>query len=332
MSAASRWAEADPVAVTRSHTFFLSSKKKQADGGAPTRSPCSPRDQANTSSRGDPLRPVRVGKRGTAKDLRLRPALVAALLPGLGHGDHVTLVSAGGRAPDTPATYSVGLPHFRRVGPDGGVSTDYSFSAGWARFREAHALMPDDTILFEALGGGGREGGGDAEGAAAAGSHHPSPPTPLLLGDSKLALRAAVVRGEPRVPAELRPWPRSGTVSVQPSAVAGSSMILFVPNDAFQSLFPDCGEAMLVDVAVVGEGGRGPPGRTWRVKVVRGGGNKTRCTHDFKHGRISAGWPALAREAFGGALQAGQTLELTRQGDRFGGPGPREVVMRVLDD
>ena len=95
---------------------------------------------------------------------------------------------------------------------------------------------------------------------------------------------------------------------------------------AFQALFPDCGKHMMVDVMV-----EGAQDRVWPVRLLRANSyQETRQPND-KSGLFSAGWPALW-EAFGGTVHPGTTLEMTRAGDRFGGPGPPVVDMRVVDD
>ena len=134
---------------------------------------------------------------------------------------------------------------------------------------------------------------------------------------SVLALRASVVRHQPD---HLRPWPRTGRVIVPPSALDSSR--LQVPTLAFQAFFPDCGVDMMVDVVV-----EGAPDRVWPVRLVRYQNNPAYC-HKTAH--LSAGWPALW-EAFCDTVHPGTTLEMTRAGDRFGGPGPRVVDMRAVD-
>ena len=127
----------------------------------------------------------------------------------------------------------------------------------------------------------------------------------------------SVVRHQPD---HLRPWPPTGHVIVHPSALNGWK--LNVPADAPQALFPDCGVDMMVDMVV-----EGAQDQVWSVRLARN--HLKRATSD-KTGYISRGWPAL-REAFGGTLHPGTTLEMTRAGDRFGRPGPRVVDMRVVD-
>ena len=128
-------------------------------------------------------------------------------------------------------------------------------------------------------------------------------------------------------------WPRSGTVKVLPSSVRPKSPYLPLPRAAFEALFPDCGAWMDVRVVLVdgeeGEGGEaGGGGRSWTVTVRRKPAPPGKSS--YRSGYLSAGWSALVREAFRGELEAGQVLELTREGDGQGGPGQAEVRVRVL--
>ena len=68
----------------------------------------------------------------------------------------------------------------------------------------------------------------------------------------------------------------------------------------------------------------------WPVRLVRNHSHKKTRQPNDKSGSLSAGWPAL-RDAFGGTLHHSTTLEMTRAGDRFGGPGPPVMDMRVVD-
>ena len=243
------------------------------------------------------FRPVRVGKRGMTVALHIPVAVVAALMPTLAPGDRVTLISAGDGAPGTPDTsYQVTFRQQELLFPSGSRSIQSRFGDGWTDFAADLALTSEDAIQFEPVG----EGGGVPD------------------DGSTLALRASVVR---HLPDHLRPWPRTGRVIVPPSAL--DSRTLQVPTLAFQALFPDCGVDMMVDVVV-----EGAPDRVWPVRLVRYQNNPAYC-HKTAH--LSAGWPALW-EAFCDTVHPGTTLEMTRAGDRFGGPGPPVVDMRVVDD
>jgi hypothetical protein len=242
-------------------------------------------------------RPARVNKEGVTKRLTLPVALVTALMPTLAPGDRVTLISAGDGAPGTPDTYhQVTFRQQELLHSKGYRSIQSYFKGGWPRVAAALALTPDDAIQFEGVG----EGGGVPD------------------DGSKLALRASVVRHQPD---HLRPWPRTGRAIVPPSAL-GRNLHLHVPALAFQALFPDCGVDMMVDMVV-----EGAQDQVWPVRLARN--HLKRATSD-KSGYISRGWTAL-RKAFGGTLRPGTTLEMTRAGDRFGGPGPRVVDMRAVD-
>ena len=165
---------------------------------------------------------------------------------------------------------------------------------------------------------------------------------------------AATLRVRIRRAEIVRAWPRSGTVKVPPSSVGPRGTLLPLSRAAFEALFLDCGAWMDVRVVLAdgeeGEGGEaGGGGRSWprvvRREVRRR--TRTRCgavlvdpqgaraplgksSYQSRRGSLSAGWPALVREAFRGELEAGQVLELTRQGDGRGGPGRAEVRVRVL--
>jgi len=140
---------------------------------------------------------------------------------------------------------------------------------------------------------------------------------------SVLALRASVVRHQPD---HLRPWPRTWRAIVQPNALVSRGPYLYVSSLAFQALFPDCGERMMVDVMV-----EGAQDQVWPVRLVRANLYQGTRQPNDQSGQLKAGSPVL-RDAFGGTLHLGTTLEMTRAGDGFGGPGPPVVDMRVVVD
>ena len=265
-------------------------------GGDPTRGD-GRRWTAGVTARA--FRPVRIGKKGMIV-LQIPVAVVAALMPTLAPGDRVTLISTGEGAPGTrDKTYQVTFRQQDRLFPNGSRSIQSRFSDGWSDVATALALTAEDAIRFEGVG----EGGG-------------------VPGDgSKLDLRASVVR---HLPDHLLPWPRTGRVIVHPSALS-STPCLNVTTLAFQALFPDCGVEMMVDVMV-----EGAQDRVWPVRLLRKHWYQGTRKTSNNSGQLSAGWAAL-RKAFGGTLHPGTTLEMTREGDSFGGSGPRVVDMRVVD-
>ena len=275
--------------------------------------------------------------------------LAAALVPDLKHGDTVTLVveqeeeeeeeeeegggdlTSAASPPSSPSAWPVKL-HSKSYEHRtyGYAFTTTRLVGGWPAFAARMGLAAGDELEFERVeGDSGGEGG-------------ESGPAQPFLPPSAATLRVRIRRAE----VARRAWPRSATVKLVPSSVGPKGTLLPLPRAAFEALFPDCGAWMDVRVVLAdgeeGEGGEaGGGGRSWTVKVRRHtrpgavpadpqGALAPPGKSPDRSGSLSAGWPALVREAFRGALAAGQGLELTREGDGQGGPGRAEVRVRVL--
>ena len=81
----------------------------------------------------------------------------------------------------------------------------------------------------------------------------------------------------------------------------------------------------MVDVMV-----EGAQDQVWPVRLVRANLYQGTRQPNDQSGQLKAGSPVL-RDAFGGTLHLGTTLEMSA-GDGFGGPGPPVVDMRVVVD
>ena len=274
------------------------------------------------------LVPSSVGPRGA--QLLLSPAAFEALFPDCGAWMEVRVVLADGEEGEGGEAGGGGRSWTVRVRQGKSSSRSGTLTAGWPAFvREAfRGALEAGQVLELTREGDGRGGPGPAEVRVR-----------VLPRASGLDWRRAEVA---------LAWPRSATVKLVPSSVSPWGARLYLPPAAFQALFPDCGAWMDVRVVLAdgeeGEGGQaGDGGRSWTVKVVRdtrrGAGlvdlqgaraPPGKSSHRPRSGYLSAGWRALVREAFRGELEAGQVLELTREGDGRGGPGRAEVRVRVL--